>query len=99
MGFAPGNPVHFIAPWLILFQAVRRLHDIGRSAVWLILGLLAAIAVFGTAEPLLGAADATAAAGLVWLIGIVALGAIPGTKRANAYGAPPSRRRRVRGAP
>lgn len=78
---------------IVTFAAIgtKRLHDRGKSALWLLMFYLlpAALYWYGTArqEPSLAM---TAASSALFLWGLTELGFLPGTRGENAYGPNPA---------
>ncbi len=75
--------------WIVVFTA--RLHDIGRSGWWQALlyivqiGLIVGLA-FGAGWPV---DDAAGVSGVLQLLAVIALGAIPGQRGPNRFGPAP----------
>jgi uncharacterized membrane protein YhaH (DUF805 family) len=97
-GWLGAFPFAFIFPLLAagISVVVRRLHDRGKSAWWLLLFLVAPGALAGFAEPLAGSNRTAAVAGLLmlpalilWMWFWIEIAIIPGQKRANRYGPDP----------
>ena len=87
---ARATGVFFTIGWIILYA--RRLHDIGRSAWW-ILALAAAMAPVLIVFLTRGQTDVgVGMTALVQLGFTVVLGALPGDPGANRYGPPPGAR-------
>lgn len=84
----PGIALLFALP--MLFVWIRRLHDLGRSGWWAPV-INIAVAVIGWLEAgvLNPGGEGGLAQSLAGVAATVALGAIPGQRRANAYGPPP----------
>lgn len=82
-----------VLSWAFWLQLVRRLHDLGRGGWWTVGFLVAETAIA------LGASAPTSPAWLGWLPGLfvlatlIALGALPGRRGENRFGAPPRRHR------
>jgi len=101
-GFAGEASLIFLAPVLIalipitLFNAVKRMHDLGRTGWWIIvIGLLLTpLQLIGAGEP---AGSGAAAVGsllrlIASLVYATTLGVLPGQRGANRFGDPPGLR-------
>jgi uncharacterized membrane protein YhaH (DUF805 family) len=78
---------------VLVVLCVPRLHDIGQPGWWVGGAIIAEIAVLATAFAALAPDAAMVVMGLfvlLILVGLVVLGALPGQKGTNKYGAEPA---------
>jgi uncharacterized membrane protein YhaH (DUF805 family) len=79
----------------ILFQYIRRLHDLGHSGWWAPV-INIGVTVLGFAAKSFLPVDAAIVAALLYLVPLIALGVLAGQSTANRYGPPISGTRRAK---
>jgi len=87
-------PIYAILLCAFVTVAIKRLHDRGKSGIWLLIVLFTPFLVFAIDDPSTTSNVALSAAMdllgfAVWIWGFVELGLLPGTEGNNVYGDDP----------